>query len=102
MLYMVMTTFPMKSSVDAGKIFVEELANPLSHVNRVDMWISYGGDGVKTWEIHETEKGYDEEGYLELSNYLAKYRDVEGFKIDILPVLKPEDALSLIGMAPPA
>jgi len=102
MLYMVMTTLPMKSSVDAGKIFVEELANPLSHVKRVDMWISYGGDGAKTWEIHETEKGYDEEGYLELSNYLAKYRDVEGFKIDILPVLKPEDALSLIGITPPS
>jgi len=102
MLYMVMTTLPMKCSANAGKIFVEELANPLSHVKRVDMWISYGGDGIKTWEIHETEKGYDKEGYLELANYLAKYRDIEGFKIDILPVLKPEDALPLVGITPPS
>jgi len=52
--------------------------------------------------VVELEKGYEDEGIKSLGNKLAKYYDVEGYKINIIPVLKPEDALTTVGITPPS
>jgi hypothetical protein len=101
MLYMAASTFPLKSTVDLGKVFIEAVSKQLTYVNRIGMWVCYGGEGIKAWFVYEITKGHEEEGFKELTNYYTAYLNVEGFKVDILPVLKPEDALPLIGLAPP-
>jgi hypothetical protein len=102
MLYMATSSFPLKSTVDLGKVFIEAVSKQLTYVNRLGMWVCYGGEGIKAWFVYEITKGHEEEGFKELTNYYTAYLNVEGFKVDILPVLKPEDALPLIGLAPPA
>ena len=100
MLYMAVSTFPLKSSVDLGKVFLEVVAKQLNYVNRLGMWVCYGGEGIKAWFVYETTKGHEEEGLKELTNYYTAYMNIEGYKVDIHPVLKPEEALSLIGLTP--
>ncbi|MDW7729783.1 MAG: hypothetical protein SCJ94_07220 [Bacillota bacterium] len=101
MLYMATSSFPLKSTIDAGKVFLEATSKQMTYVNRVGMWLCYGGDGVKTWFVYEVTKGHEEEGLKELTNYYTAYFSIEGYKVDITPVLKPEDALPLIGLSSP-
>ena len=102
MLYMATSTFPLESAVDAGKVFVEALSKQLNYVNRVGMWLCYGGEGIRTWSVYELTKGHEDEGIKELVNYYTAYYKIEGYKVEIHSVLKPEDALPLIGIAPPS
>jgi len=102
MLYMVITSQPLKSTVEAGKIFVKTLENPMRHVNRIGMWISYGGDGITNYSVLELEEGHEDEASKELVSYFIPFYAIEGYRVNIFPVLKPEDALPLIGMTPPA
>lgn len=101
MLYMAISTFPLKSSVDLGKVFLEAVSKELTYVNRLGMWVCYGGEGIKAWFVYEITKGHEEEGFKELTNYYTVYFNIEGYKVDLLPVLKPEEALQLIGLSPP-
>jgi hypothetical protein len=102
MLYMVASTFPLKSAVDLGKVFVEAVSKQSTYFNRVGMWLCYGGDGIKAWFVYELTKGHEEAGLKELTNYYTAYFGVEGYKVEMTPVLKPEEALALIGMTPPS
>lgn len=102
MLYMATITFPLKSAVEVGKVFAEVVSKQLNYVTRVGMWMCYGGDGVKSWFVYESKKGHEEEGLKELTGYFPAYFEIEGFKVEIFPVLKPFDALPLIGITPPA
>jgi len=102
MLFMVTTSYPLKGTFEAGKVFVKALENPMSHVNRIGMWISYGGDGITNYSVLELEEGHEDEATKALLSYFIPFYDIEGFKVEILPVLKPEDALPLIGITPPA
>lgn len=61
MIYMVTTTFPMKSSADVGKVYQEAMAKKLPNMNEIGVWLSFGGDGVKSVSIQEVEKGYKDE-----------------------------------------
>jgi len=102
MQFMVVTTYPTKGVAEAGKTFIELLAKPMKHVTLVGMWVSYGGDGITTWSVNEMEKGYEDEGVKELTAYFVPFLGIEGYKINVVPVAKPEDALTLIGLTPPS
>jgi len=102
MIYMVSTTFPLKSSADVGKTFVEAMAESQPYLNEIGIWINFGGDGIKSVAIHEVEKGHEDEAYKALTEYFTQFYNIEGFKVNIETVLKPEDALPLIGITPPA
>ncbi len=102
MLNMVVTSYPLKSTVEAGKVFANSFANPMSHVNTLGIWVSYGGDGIATYSVVELEKGYEDEAMKALISYFVQFYNIEGFKVDIIPVAKPEDALSILGITPPS
>jgi len=102
MQIMTTTTYPTKSVIDIGKIFVESMAKPMNHVNLVGMWVSYAGEGITAWAVHEMEKGHEDEGLKELTAYFVPFLSIDGYKVNILPVAKPEDALALIGITPPS
>jgi len=93
---MVEATFPLKNADEATKAFAEAMAKPQTHINRIGMWMSYGGDGIKTWYVCEIDKEH-EEGFKELVNRYTPYFNVGGYKVNIQPVMKPEDAIALLG-----
>ena len=101
MIYMVITSYPLKSTIETGKVFVKSAANPIPHVNNIGMWIAYGGDGITNYWVAELEKGHEDEAVKAIVGYFVQYYDIEGFKIDMFPVAKPEDALPILGMTPP-
>lgn len=102
MLYMVIASQPLKSTKEAAKVFAEAMGIPIPHVDIVGMWISYGGDGITNYSVVEMEKGHEEEASRALSQFFVKFYDIEGYKLNMIPVVKPENALAVLGMAPPA
>ncbi len=102
MLVMVKGTFPLKSSKQVGEAFVKSMEKPITHSNLIGTWLGYGGKGLEFWSVYELEKGYEEEGRMELIESEVQLYDIEGYKVDIVNVIKPEDALTLMGMTPPA
>ncbi len=68
MLYLATSTFPLNSAVSVGKAYIEAISKQLNYVNRVGMWMCYGGEGVKTWFVYELTEGHEEEGLKELFN----------------------------------
>ena len=102
MVYMVITSYPLKSTLEAGKVFANSFASPMSHVKSIGMWVSYGGDGIATYSVLELEKGHEDEAMKELVSYFVQYYDIEGYQVDVIPVAKPEDALSILGITPPS
>jgi hypothetical protein len=96
MLFMVEATFPLKNTAEASKAFAEAMAKPQTHINRIGMWMAYGGDGMKTWFVCEIDKEHDE-GFKELGSRYTSYFNVEGYKVSIIPIIKPEEAIALLG-----
>jgi hypothetical protein len=72
------------------------MAKPQTHINRIGMWMAYGGDGMKTWFVCEIDKEHDE-GLKELGSRYTSYFNVEGYKVSIIPIIKPEEAIALLG-----
>jgi len=73
----------------------------MSHLNTIGMWLAYGGEGVITYFVVELKKGFEDEGNKELANMLVQYYGIEGYRVIIIPVLKPEEAIAVIGLTPP-
>lgn len=96
MLKMVNSTYPLTRSKEVAEAFMKSSEKPLSYANRLGTWTGYGGEGVNVWSIYELEKGHEEEGSNELFKLLVNFYHIEGFKVNIQTVLKPEDAILLI------
>lgn len=94
MLYMVEATFPLENSAKAAKAFAEAMARPQTRLNRIGMWMAYGGDGWKTWFVCEIDKEY-EEGFKELAGRYTAFFGIGGYKVNIQPIMKPEEAIAL-------
>ncbi len=102
MIYMVTSTFPMESSVDVGKAYQEAMAKKLHNMNEIGIWLSFGGDGMKSVSIQEVEKGYEDEAFKALTNYFVSFIGIEGFKVTIEPVFTPAEGLPFLGITPPS
>lgn len=102
MWFMVNETWPSKSSAEVGEKAVEYLSKPLpSYMKRIGPLVTAGGDGVKAYMIFEVEKGHEEEGVKEIIDGEAPFLSIEGYKFTVEPVLTAEEALPLVGLAPP-
>ncbi len=101
MIYMVTTTYPTKSTIDVGKTYVEAMAKTTPQTKEIGIWLNFGGDGIKSFAIHEVEKGHEDQAFKALTDFFIPFLKIEGFKVNIEPVLTPEDALPLIGITPP-
>jgi hypothetical protein len=95
------TTFPLKSVVETGKLFVEGLKDdPLpDYVKLLGLYVEYGGKGITTYDLYEIEKGHEDEGIKALTKDLIKYYDVEGYEVISKTVMTAEEALPLLGLS---
>jgi hypothetical protein len=96
---MTISTYPLKSTAQAGKKFVEVAQSPMpDFLKRQAMYTEYGGKGVTAYGIYEVEKGHEDEGVKALVKLITNYYDIDGYEIAIRVVLSVEEALPLIGL----
>jgi hypothetical protein len=93
-------TYPLKATVEVGKIFVGGLKDdPLpEYVKMLGLYVEYGGKGITTYDIYEIEKGHEDEGQKRLAKDHIKYYGVEGYEVISKTVMTAEEALPLIGL----
>jgi len=95
MLVMVTGTFPIKSTKKVVEAHRKSMEKPMSHANNIGSWTCYGGEGINYWYVYELEKGHEQDGFMELNKYEAYFHGIEGYKVNIQFVMKPEDAVAL-------
>ncbi len=99
MFFMVIETWPTKSSVETGKVAVGTLSKALPpYVKRLGLYVTPGGDGIKAYNLYEVEKGHEDEGYKELMKEEVPFFSIEGYKFTVEPLLSVEEALPLVGL----
>jgi hypothetical protein len=99
MLIMYTMTYPLKSTLDAAKRFIEALKDPPpDYINELGPYVRYGGKGIKAYWLVEIEKGHEDEGIKEIAKRLTIYFDVEGYEIDSEVVVTAEEAVPLLGL----
>jgi len=98
MLFMVTQTYPTKSATEVGKVAVGTLGKAPSSVKAVGIYITPGGDGIKSYSIYEIEKGHVEEGIKELHKRYVPNFSIEGWKYTIEPLLSVDEALAILGL----
>ena len=59
-------------------------------------YTKWGGDGIEAFSIIEIEKGHEEEGLLMVTKSYFPYMKVEGYKVEVTPILTAADALALM------
>ena len=92
-------TYPLKSAKEVAKAFMEAIKNPLpDYISRSHVYNLYGGKGIKAYTIYEIEKGYEDEGLMEIAKRMTVYIDIEGFEITPEVVATSEEAIPLLGL----
>jgi len=102
MLVMVTGTYPLIRSKEVAEAFLKAMEEPMSYAKSQGMWLAYGGEGANFWMIFELEKGHEKDALRELVKFEFNFYNIEGYKVIFQTVMKPEDAMVLMGMAPPS
>jgi len=91
-------TYPAESAKDMAKRFLEAPALP-NYITRRGPYVSSSReDGVLTMSLYELDNSKLAEGMQAVSNYLATFFGVPGFKYEISPYFEISEALKTIGM----
>lgn len=98
MFFMVNITWPSVSSAVVGKKYVEGLDRKHPHVNKVGVYVTAGGAGIKGYALFEAEKGYEEEGYKGILQAMSPVLEIDGCTFTVEPVLPVEEAYSFAGI----
>ena len=101
---MVTAWIPPGKATEAGKKYVEVLQKiPFESFEKplVPMAGRPVKDGIKAISIGEVEKGKYEEAVDRVWKRLVKFYGVEGFRFEIETLLTAEEAMPMIGLAPP-
>ena len=98
MLNMLIATFPMESTDKAVETFLDNMANdPFPDFVEMTALYSHWGDaGVKTYTIYDIKEGKVDEGIMEITRRMARFRSVKGYTIESEIILPLEAALSVI------
>ena len=101
MMVMSILTYPLKSSTEVGKKFVEALKkNPApDYVNRLEIYVRYGGKGIQAFSPTEITKGKEDEGIKWLVEWYVQFYEIEGVEVELPIVLTAAEALPMIGMS---
>jgi hypothetical protein len=99
------TTFPNIKSKEVGQAF-------LKYWKEVPAWIKGVGktpylratinDGIRSYALYEVEDSKLAEAQRALIDYHTKMSlDIDGYRYELRPVLSAEEALPIVGLAPP-
>ena len=99
MLILATLTYPATSVMAMGKAAVESLKREVPHVNRLSVQVTYGGDGLKAYNLYELEKGYEDEASRTLFENFVPFYNIDGFKLNLEMVLPVAEALPMIRLS---
>jgi hypothetical protein len=94
-----MSSFPLNSSVEAGKQF-PNLPSLGDFITRRGPYIySAKGEGVQGITLFEFDNSKLSEAMTNIGNYYVAMRDIPGFSYSINVVFEVQEALGMIGLA---
>ncbi len=95
---MVTATYPAHKAEELGKAFVSGKApETADFVKRINIFTVADFD-IKIYTLYEVPEDRYYEGLKSIANRYAGYRDIEGFKYKIEPLLTAQEALPMIGL----
>ncbi len=97
---MVTSKWPMASSNDVGKVFLEVWSRPVpDYVKRREVFTAAGADdGLKSYLLMEYEDEHLNEGLLRIGEDLVAFAVVPGYTYNVETLVSPEDALAMLGL----
>jgi len=98
MLFMVTLLHPFGKGFDEfTKKTMELLSTKLPpYVELVKMYTAPAiGEGARGYTIFKVEKGRVDDGFIEIAKMFATYRNIEGVKVTIEPIISMKDAPAL-------
>ena len=104
-LIMVTAWYPPDKAIEVAKKYIEVMQkipeDPSIEKPLVTAGVSSDKDGIKVITIGEVKKGKFEEAMNNTARRLVEYFGIEGYRYEVNTLLTLEEAMPLIGLAPP-
>jgi len=104
-LIMVTTWYPLTKATEVAKKYIEVMqkipSDPSIAKPLVTAAVSPGKDGIEVISISEVRKGKYEEALNRANRRMVMFFGIEGYRYEIKTLLTLEEAMPLIGLAPP-
>jgi len=94
-----MTSFPVNSSLEAGKSFQNLPPLPEFITRRGPYILAVKGEGIQAFSVFEFDNSKMAEAMETIGNYYVTMRDVPGFSYSINVVFEVQEALGMLGLA---
>jgi hypothetical protein len=93
-------TYPPEKATEIVTRYINRVDTPVPpFLKRVNSLLAAGGEeGCKILTIYEVDDGNVADGVRELVRHYLQYRDVEGFRYRVEPMLTVEEAIPLLGL----
>lgn len=103
MIFLQIATFPPSKGPEVGKAGVRamQMSQP-DYVKTIGQWVTCGGElGTKFYCVYEVEKGKIEEGFKWIQSMSIPFESIEGMRVKLEILTPVEEAMAMMGMAPP-
>lgn len=98
MIIVTQVSYPTTSTREMASRFLEAPALP-DYIKRYGPYIDATlADGIKTLSFNELDESKLAQAMKDIGNYMATFFGVDGFKYEIKPYYKVEEALRMVGM----
>lgn len=95
-LYMVTTTYPLNKATEVMETFLKIAeTKPPPYLKSRGFYNTYGGKGIKAYNIVEIEGAHIAEGATELQRRLIPFNSIEGLKITFETLMTVRDSIEL-------
>ena len=98
MIYMVTACYPNNKTIEMAKLILKQ-PKEIPYVKKWRVFNTFAGtDGLKQYHLIYTEKEKAEDCFMAISKYFVPFNQIEGFTIQIEPLIGVSDSYNLIGM----
>ena len=98
----VTSSYPPHQADKVGKMFVgNKVPEVADFIKRLNVWVSSHGTSdreTKNYALYEAPNDKMYEAIISISTRYAGYREIEGFRYQIEPLIPVQEALPLIGL----
>ena len=101
MFFMLTSTYPLDKAIEAGKTFIKGMETPLPSFVKLTVYLTSTELGIKGYSLFEIEDGKLAEGIREVIKRQVAFHKIVGYKWKVETLLTAEEALPLVGLAPP-
>jgi len=102
-IFMQIATFPPSKGSDVGKAGMKAMQMPQpDYVKTIGQWVTCAGEpGTKFYSIYKVDKDKIEEGFKWIQSSSIPFENIEGMRTKVEILTPVEEAMAMMGMAPP-